>query len=337
MIKVTESRYIDEPVEKILQLIRQETSLRGDMFLRDIIKRGDNFVVTCPFHADHKEKKPACTVFGTKYSNFEEGDYHCFVCNAHGNMSKLVAGCFEKEEDYGKNWLIEQFGNTYVEQELSLPPIDLKRPIKSETQYLNESLLDGFQDYHPYMDVRKLSPEVCQRYKVKYDHNSKSLVFPVWDELGRLYMLTRRSVIDKTFIIDAAKEKPVYLMNFVREKEIPYTIVVESQINALTCLSYGLSSVATFGVGITPKQFEIFNKSGVRHYILAFDGDEAGNRAVQRFLKNIRKDVFVDIIHMPPGKDVNDLTKEEFLGLLKKENLDYDRLKTIYESRMNTG
>lgn len=337
MIKVTETRYIEETVESILQIIRQETSDSGDMFLRDIMKRGDNFIVTCPFHADHREKKPACTVFGIKHNSFEEGDYHCFVCNAHGPLSRLVAGCFEKDEEYGRTWLIEQFGNTYVEHDLFLPPIDLNRNAKTGTEYLDESILNTFQDYHPYMDSRKISPEVRDRYKIKYDHNTKSLVFPVWDESDKLYMLTRRSVVDRTFIIDAAKEKPVYLMNFVNKKDIPYVIVVESQINALTCLSYGLSSVATFGVGITPKQFEIFNKSGVTHYILAFDGDEAGSRAVKRFMKNIRKDVFVDVINMPPGKDVNDLTKDEFLVLLKKENLDYERLKNIYESRINTG
>jgi DNA primase len=335
MIKINESRYIEESIEKILQLIRQETSDGGDMFLRDITKRGNHFVVTCPFHSDHKEKKPACTVFASKHNEFEEGDYHCFVCNAHGNFPQFVSGCFEKNESFGREWLLERFGNTFVERELTLPLIDLTRHKDKEPDYLDESILNTFESYHPYMTTRKLSKEVCERFKVKYDPKTSSIVFPVWDEYGKLYMLTRRSVKDKTFLIDASKEKPIYLMNHIKEKDIPYVVVVESQINALTCLSYGIPAVATFGVGITTKQFETFNKSNIRQYILAFDGDEAGKRGTAKFIKNIRKDVFIDVLDIPEGKDINDLDKQTFISLLADKQLNYESLKKIYDSKLS--
>ena len=100
----------------------------------------------------------------------------------------------------------------------------------------------------------------------------------------------------------------------------------ESQINALTLQSLGISAIATFGCNITSKQFKLLNKSCIRHYILAFDGDEAGNRGVQKFMNNIRSDVFVDVLKLPKGKDINDLTKEEIVKLFEKENLDFNRL-----------
>ena len=37
--------------------------------------------------------------------------------------------------------------------------------------------------------------------------------------------------------------------------------------------------------------------------------------AIERFKKNIRKDCFIDVIKLPRGKDVNDLSFEEFMGL----------------------
>jgi DNA primase len=49
---------------------------------------------------------------------------------------------------------------------------------------------------------------------------------------------------------------------------------------------------------------------------LCFDGDQAGLKGKDRFVNNIRKDVLVSYIPIPMGKDVNDLTKEQF------ENLD---------------
>ena len=51
-----------------------------------------------------------------------------------------------------------------------------------------------------------------------------------------------------------------------------------------------------------------------------FDGDEAGDKGIEKFLKNIRKDVIVDIIRMPRGKDVNDLDYDELEDLIMNSN-----------------
>lgn len=47
-----------------------------------------------------------------------------------------------------------------------------------------------------------------------------------------------------------------------------------------------------------------------------YDPDEAGRRGAERFKKLIRKDVLVDDVLLPPGKDVNDLSKKEFENLI---------------------
>ena len=75
--------------------------------------------------------------------------------------------------------------------------------------------------------------------------------------------------------------------------------------------SWGYPAVALLGTG-SAKQFEILNKTGIREYNLAFDGDSAGDKGIEKFKKAIRKDVFVNVIRIPRGKDVNDLTKKEF-------------------------
>ena len=73
----------------------------------------------------------------------------------------------------------------------------------------------------------------------------------------------------------------------------------------------------------------IFNKSGIRNYMLCFDGDEAGDKGVARFKRNIRKDVIVNRVLIPIGKDVNDLTKEEF----SKLNIEtIEKLSKLYHS-----
>lgn len=101
-------------------------------------------------------------------------------------------------------------------------------------------------------------------------------------------------------------------MNYIEKLNINTVVVCESQINALTCWSYGVPSIALFGSSLTNYQRDILNRSGIRHYILALDNDDAGKKGVERFMSMIRKDVFVDIVEVPPNRDINDLSKEEF-------------------------
>lgn len=331
MIKITDTRYIESDLHTILDTIRTETIALGDMYLKDIVKRGQNFTVTCPYHGDHSEKKPACTVFGETTGTFNKGDFHCLVCGESGNIVKFTSTCLNVSPKHASEWLLEGFRGVFMEHTIDLPSINLNRSvITSNALFLNENILEGLQEYHPYMTQRKLSPEVCKTFKVKYDPKTQSIVFPVYDDVGRLYMLTRRSVVNKSFYIDEGKEKPVYLLHHIREHHIPYAVVCESQINTLTLLSQGVSAIGLFGANFSNNQMELLNKSGIRHYILAFDGDRAGDIATKKFLKHIRKDVFVDILRVPRGKDINDLSPEEIKKLFVDAKLDYDNLRRIY-------
>ena len=277
--------------------------------LKDVTKKGTHISVTCPHHKDGKENDPSCGVYiGDDESNY--GHFNCFTCGEHGDFIHFVALCFDSTESFAKKWLINNYGELKYEINIDLEPIDLSS--KKKEQALDESVLDVLQSWHPYMDKRHLTQKVCEVFKVKYDPKSESIVFPVWDDKGKLYMLTRRSVKSKQFFIPPNTEKPIYLMNYIKEKGIQEVTVVESQINALTAWGWGIPTVATFGCNITDKQMEIFNKSDLRHIYLCFDGDEAGRKGTAKFIKGIRKDIFVDVIIMPSGKDVNDLTEEEF-------------------------
>ena len=87
--------------------------------------------------------------------------------------------------------------------------------------------------------------------------------------------------------------------------------VAESQIDALTLWGYGYPAIALFGTG-GRKSYDILKKSGIRIYHLCLDGDLAGRHGTLRFIKNMPDDVMIDIVYLPDGEDVNDLSKEEF-------------------------
>lgn len=298
---------IDAPIIDILQKLKSE--LTNDKL--SVVENKSGWIrVTCPSHAGGHEEHPSCGVYCGD-GETEYGFMHCFTCGESGHLWHFVAQCFDSSDDFGKEWLVSNFGHKNDFENIELEEIVL--PTRSSTkEYLDESILDTFQSWHPYMETRKLSKKVCELFKIKYDPKTECIVFPVYDENNKLWMLTRRSVKNKHFYIDKDKEKPVYLINYIRDKGIKEVTVVESQINALTCMSWGIPAVATFGCNITPKQIDILNKSGLKHIYICYDGDAAGKKGTKKLIEKLNKDILVDVIVMDQGKDVNDISEERF-------------------------
>ena len=307
------NKVITEPIINILYQAKRELT-NGK--LKDIQKAHDaNILISCPCHKDGYEKHASCRVLADETcEDLEAGYAYCFSCGYSAPFAQVIGDLFNEDKAFGEEWLVERFGNTFVEQEEFLQEIVLDKPtVKKE--YLDEASLIPFDFYHPYMWKRKLSKEVVDRFRVGYDKDRDAITFPVYDERHRLVMVTARSVNSKRFWIPKDVDKPVYLLYDILERGVQTVYVCESQINALTARTWGLDAVALFGTG-SEKQYNTLKKSGIRNYILLFDGDEAGRKGAMRFKKNMPPDVFITDVRLPAGKDVNDLTYDEVMNLV---------------------
>lgn len=307
------NKVITEPIINILYQAKRELT-NGK--LKDIQKAHDaNILISCPCHKDGYEKHASCRVLADETcEELEAGYAYCFSCGYSAPFAQVIGDLFNEDKAFGEEWLVERFGNTFVEQEEFLQEIVLDKPtVKKE--YLDEASLIPFDFYHPYMWKRKLSKEVVDRFRVGYDKERDAITFPVYDERHRLVMVTARSVNSKRFWIPKDVDKPVYLLYDILERGVQTVYVCESQINALTARTWGLDAVALFGTG-SEKQYNTLKKSGIRNYILLFDGDEAGRKGAMRFKKNMPPDVFITDVRLPAGKDVNDLTYDEVMNLV---------------------
>ena len=312
-IKIRSRFIITEPVDNILHTVKRELTTGK---LKDIEKeRGGNIFISCPCHKDGFERHASCMVSTATDTDLEPGFAHCFTCGYNAPITKLIGDLFNEDERFAEDWLIEHYGNILVEQQELIPELTLEKP-STKKSYLPESDLIPFDFYHPYMWKRKLSKEVVDRFRVGYDKTRDAITFPVYDEKHGLVMITARSVNSKRFYIPEGVDKPVYLLYDILQRNVKTVVVAESQINALTLRTWGYDSIALFGTG-SAKQFETLRKSGIRNYILAYDGDEAGRKGAFRFKHNMPKDVMITDLRLPAGKDVNDLTKEQFELLLK--------------------
>lgn len=307
---IINNKVIDEDVSVILDKINKDLHTS---YFRDRIYRGNNLNITCPFHKGGNEQHPSCNIYIDKSSStVPYGFYRCFTCGESGNLWNLVGRLFNADDEFGKRWLVDNFGELLEDRLQLLPEIELEKPT---TKYISDSVIDSFESRHPYMYQRGLTDEVIDKFQIKYDKENDCIVFPVWDSHGRLVMLSTRSVSGKTFNLEKAVVKPVYLLYDIIREGITKVCVCESQIDALKLWGWGYPAVALFGTG-SQQQYEMLKKSGIRHYMLCFDGDDAGDLGANKFVKNMRGQVFITQVVLPRGKDIGDISKEEFENLL---------------------
>lgn len=315
MIKVNNT-YIMANIEEIVSLLKTHLSLMGRNLLGQIKHGRDNIQITCPFHANGQERRPSCGIRTTESEGKEVGSVHCFTCGYKASLPIFISNCFGFNDlgKYGQKWLLKHFGGfedtSYRKLNLNFDRTCVQ--VDSKQDYVSEEELESYRYTHPYMYKRGLTDEIIEKYDIGYDKNTDCITMPIRDKNGKTLFFCRRSVKTKFFNYPNGVEKPIYGI-FELPKDCKEIVVCESVFNALTCVKYGKPAIALLGTG-NKYQFEQIKQLPVRKIILGFDGDEAGDKAAERFKKNVTNKI-VHQYEIPRGKDINDLTKEEFDNL----------------------
>ena len=227
----------------------------------------------------------------------------------------MISRCFGINDlgQYGLNWLKNNFLGEIINSRKF--GIDLARGNDQQvlTEFVSDKELNSYRFYHEYMFKRKLTEEVIEKFDIGYDKNTNCITFPVKDENGNCLFVARRSVISKFFNYPNNVEKPVYGL-YELPKDCDEVIICESMINALTCYVYGKPAVALNGTG-TDYQINQLKKSNIRKFILALDPDVAGRKGAANLRKHLAPYKIITEYKIPEGKDINDLTEEEFKNL----------------------
>ena len=311
---IIDNYVINKPIEEILTLLK--LSLTNGK-LKDIENKGDDILVTCPHHDGGHEKTAACNIYIGNDTKLPYGYFNCFVCGEKGSFLKFVAECFDAPESYAKAWLLKNFGGELIAKNLFMgEPIVLNRN-KGIKKHLDESILDQYQTWNPYLAKRKLSREICELFKVRYDPKYRQVIFPAYDMNGNLVMLAKRSIDVKSFYLDKDVEKPVYCLDYVMKNNIKTVLITEGPFDCLTGWEYGFPTIATFGK-ISDYQIEQINKSCINIIYAAFDNDAAGRSFLETLKRKLTKRIIIIETKFPFGrKDLNDLTKEELQEIIK--------------------
>ena len=313
---IINNRIINTPIKTVLETVRDELN---DGRFHKIKEKGDNVICTCPFHKEGMERKPSMNVYCGDSESVQYGTAHCFTCGYKAHLPKFIADIFEEPLQFGEEWLLDRFAGDFVEESINLPELSFE-PKQKNNKIIDPNILNQYNVKHPYMYQRGLTDDIIDYFKIGYDKQTDCITFPVWDEKNNLVAITKRSVSTKQFYIPEDLEKPVYLLNVIKALNMTVVAVCESQLNTLNCWKYGLPAVGLFGTG-SQHQMDILKKSGIRHFILLFDGDEAGRKGATKFKNSMQEDILITDVHMYWGKDVSDLTSDEFYSLLNSNGI----------------
>jgi DNA primase catalytic core len=145
-----------------------------------------------------------------------------------------------------------------------------------------------------------------------HEHFNGSLVIPVLDEAGNVLELYGRKIRD-----DLRKGTPAHLYlpgphrgvwNVEALRESKEIILCEALLDALTFWVAGYRNVtAAYGVeGFTPDHLEAFRRYGTERVLIAYDRDEAGDRAAEKLAKKlVDQGIACYRIQFPKGMDAN--------------------------------
>lgn len=291
-------------VRGIFNELRATTGL-----FREWKESGDDIVTQCPFHGGGHERKPSFGICVSKHHP-HYGKYNCFACGAKGTILGLINKLNNKPEndDYAIE-VAQTVGDVEIlddRQRIVLLP----RIKKSEETSVSPYELAYYRQEHSmYLTNRGIKQTVQDAFDCGYDPTVSAVTFPVRRLDGSTAFLVRRSVNLKWYNYPAGVKKPIYGI-YELNQIVPNTksvVVVESIINALTLWGLQIPAVALLGTG-SREQIDYLNKTDIRHWILALDGDSAGANATAK-LKN-RLKAYTSVMPIPPGYDVNDLDEE---------------------------
>lgn len=160
-----------------------------------------------------------------------------------------------------------------------------------------------------------------------YDTFRNRLMFPVIDIRGSVIGFSGRILDDgepkymnspETLVY--SKSHNLFAMNLAKKSKLGYIILSEGNIDVVSLHQAGFDcAVASLGTSLTPEQARLISRY-VNEVVIAYDGDEAGQKASQRAIGILQKlDVKVRVLRVTGAKDPDEFIKK--YGPVAFENL----------------
>ena len=150
-----------------------------------------------------------------------------------------------------------------------------------------------------------------------YDFFRGRLMFPVINAMGKVIAFGGRTLThDEPKYINTGdtpvynKRENIYAINLLRGRKLDDVIMVEGYMDVISLHQSGIdNAVASLGTALTPQQARLLKRYAPKVYY-AYDGDEAGQKAMLRGIDILREqDIEPRVIVIPDGRDPDEFVK----------------------------
>ena len=151
-----------------------------------------------------------------------------------------------------------------------------------------------------------------------FDFFRGRLMFPVINVMGKVVAFGGRTMgSDEPKYINTGdtpvynKRENIYALNLLKGRKLDDIIIVEGYMDVISLHQHGVdNAVASLGTALTTQQAKLLKRFAPKVYY-AYDGDEAGQKAMVRGIDVLRaSEIEPKVIVLPDGKDPDEYIKE---------------------------
>ena len=324
----------------IVRVVGDYISLKG---------RGTNLKGLCPFHG---EKTPSFSV------HTEKQIFHCFGCGVGGDVFKFVmlienVGFPESIRIVAEKCGIPMPKVSAADDQASRERDGLVDLYERATAFYQRRLETSDADpARRILEERRIQPEFVERFRIgyappyglldalkpggepvktglfqenergeTYDRFRRRLMFPIWNERGKVIGFGGRVIGDGQPKYLNSPETPLYSKSFVlygihlakhEARKAGRMIIVEGYFDVIGLYQHGIENVvASCGTSLTPQQIGILARY-VPEVVVNYDPDAAGQKAARRSIELLlERGLTVRILCLPGGLDPDDFVREK--------------------------
>jgi DNA primase len=293
----------------------------------------DEYETICPWHSD---TNPSLTVSSSK--NF----CYCFACSGGGDIiayvrqkyNLLFSDAVKKIADIF-NVEIKYQSDPKSEEYQSRRRSAIRQLQDEQSLYRQVICNEAGEPARRFLAERGILASTCKEFQLGYSADERRVKIPIFDHDNTLVGFSGRTINGSMPKYKNSKNSEIFNKSRLIFNENRATantrdsgsiVFVEGFFDVMTLYQSGLRNVvAMMGVG-APDYWAIKRiASKVNRFILCYDSDDGGIRAIDHFMRPARKlcfsgEISVNVVTLPAGEDPDSMARKDiqsFRDLLK--------------------
>jgi DNA primase len=317
----------------VLESVRERAQIT-DLFGPTELKRsGREFVTRCPWHDD---RRPSLSVSPTR------NRVYCFVC---GKGTDTIGWLQDRQGLSFQEAVLELARRTGVSVAEGDPQAQarferewrerrqLMAQRTEQRQQFHQALLQQLEQGgagSDYLQTRGISPQTARTWQLGVAGGR--LVIPLNDASGQTVGFCGRAIgsqepkyRNSTGDLLFQRNALVFGLDQAAEaiRKQGTALLVEGPLDVIQLHQAGfIHAVACLGTSVSELQLQLLRRQGMKHLLIALDGDRAGQSATEKLLEQLQSQLTAGglsaaVVQLPEGEDADGLIRSQGATALK--------------------